>query len=274
MGYTLLISDQHDPYYNLAIEDWLLRRFVKQQPVIFMYANSPSVVIGRAQNPWKECHVAYCQQQDIHIVRRQSGGGTVYHDLGNLNISFICPITHYDKQYHLELIASTLRSIGYAANKNARHDIIIHQQGKDYKISGSAFRESKDKAFHHMTLLLQANLSELTKVLRSPLNFLASKGVNSVRSPVTNLNLARTQIVKALQHQAPITHLALEVVDMEQDYITQKQQMYLSWDWCFGKTLAFTIKHQGHIISVDNGIVTKSDHPGYIIGACFYAASS
>jgi len=202
-------------------------------------------------------------------VRRQSGGGTVYHDLGNLNISFICPMTHYNKQYHLEIIVNTLRSIGYAANKNARHDIMLHQQDKDYKISGSAFRESKDKAFHHMTLLLQADLSELTQVLRSPLNFLASKGVNSVHSPVTNLNLARTQIIKALQHQAPITHLTLEAVDLEQDYIIQKQQTYRSWDWCFGTTLAFTIEHQGHTISVDHGIVTKSDHPYYLMGTYF-----
>ncbi len=269
MNYILLVSDQHDPYYNLALEDWLLRRFVDQQPVIFMYLNDPCVVVGRAQNPWKECHVTYCQQHGIEIVRRQSGGGTVYHDLGNLNISFICPMVHYNKQYHLDLMVSTLRSIGCVVSKNKRHDIMLQRQGKDYKISGSAFRESKDKAFHHLTLLLQADLSKVAQTLRSPLHFTVSKGVSSVRSAVANLNLQQSQVIKALQQQLSATSLTVQAINPDHHYIDQKRQEYRSWEWRFGKTLAFTIKHEGHNISVNHGIITQSDHPNYLIGTRF-----
>lgn len=274
MNYALLLSDQHDPYYNLALEDWLLRHFVKQQPVIFIYSNTPCIVLGRAQNPWKECHVDYCQQNGIDIVRRQSGGGTVYHDLGNLNISFICPITYYDKQLHLDIIVNTLQSLHYPVHKNKRYDVMLHEQDSDYKISGSAFRESKDKAFHHLTLLLNANLSGLSRALHSPLHFVTSKGVNSVRTPVANLNLLEAQFIAALQQQTAAANLSLTSIGIDPHYIAQKQQEYRSWDWCFGKTLAFTIEHQNQHISVNHGIITASQHPEHPVGMRFYAGVS
>ncbi|MBF0298955.1 MAG: lipoate--protein ligase family protein [Oligoflexia bacterium] len=191
------ISKSTDPYKNMVLEDYLLREVDSSHEgndsssgssisSILFWRNIDSVVIGRFQNPWMECDLAAMERENILLVRRQSGGGTVYHDLGNLNFSIICSKNSFNKSSNLEIIKSAL-------NKNFKLDIEISPrddlllQGK--KISGSAFRFLKNKVLHHGTLLIDSDLNKLRKALNSSLasKIVESKSVASTPSKVVNI---------------------------------------------------------------------------------------
>jgi lipoate-protein ligase A len=191
------ISPSTDPYFNLALEDYLFRSVLNTQPILYLWQNANSIVIGRAQNPWTECDLDKMAQDDVKLVRRQSGGGAVYHDLGNLNFTFLNPKNspnsnlNYNKQTNLQIIINALEQFDISAKFSGRNDILVYPEISDpngKKISGSAFRETKDKAFHHGTLLVNADLEKLGAYLTPPDKKLKSKGVKSVRSRVAILS--------------------------------------------------------------------------------------
>ena len=270
MSYLIYISKSNNPYLNLAIEDWLLRdpQF-HDQSILFFYVNTPAVVIGRAQNPWIECDLSLAEKLGIQLARRQSGGGTVYHDQGNLNFSFIVPQDHYDKAQHIRTMIDILQQCGISAHTNQRHDIRVMHQGIDYKVSGSAFRETRQRAFHHATLLFDADLTHLSPVLNPPDYGIEAKGVKSVRSPVINL----TQVDPQISIENFLT-IAQQMLDQHPTMITEQDvqhishiqtacQEYQTWDWIFGKTLPFVqrkiIDGKEVEIPVKHGIVESSN---------------
>ena len=262
----LIVSQSQDPYENLALEDWLYRHALSNQGMVFCYVNTPCVVIGRAQNPWREANVSFCQEHNIPIVRRQSGGGTVFHDDGNLNISFIQPKQNYNKAWQLDQLIGALTKLGITATRNDRNDVLVTHKTTPYKISGSAFRESKDRAFHHFTLLVNSKLDALKAALHSPLDIINAKGVNSVRSPVCNL----TQLQSTITIDAIITELANILgipierdIHFDDDYISRKSAEYRSWDWLFGKTLSFQAMHGDTAVTVDRGIIVAMSHQSF-----------
>ncbi|GFU24096.1 lipoyltransferase 1, mitochondrial [Trichonephila clavipes] len=128
---TIIISQTHDIFENLALEDWLYGNYdlsSKDISILLMWYNGPSVVIGRHQNPWVECSVNFCEANNINIARRNSGGGTVYHDLGNLNFSFMTPRKKYDRKRNLELICESVRRKWLVnLNISERHDILYNE---------------------------------------------------------------------------------------------------------------------------------------------------
>lgn len=180
-----LILDTLNPYRNLAVEEYL---FSEESDDIFMlWQNEPTVVIGKNQNPHAEINLDYLTQKGIHIARRITGGGAVYHDLGNVNYTFISgkrDTGGLDFAFFTSPIIEALASVGITAALTGRNDLAID----GLKFSGNAQHESGDRVLHHGTLLFDSDLDVLASVLNVDEEKILSKGVKSTRSRVTNLS--------------------------------------------------------------------------------------
>lgn len=241
------LSDTHCPFFNLATEDWLFHEKLHEEPVLFLWRNQKTVVIGRAQNPWVECNLSAMQDDQVILARRQSGGGTVFHDLGNTNFTFLAPKDLYDKDDNLKIMIQTLSSFGIDAEASPRNDILVN--GK--KVSGSAFRQSKERCFHHGTLLINADLEALTHYLNPNKKNMEAKGVKSVRSSVMNLSeqapeLTHESLCAALAthfgefYNKPIEFIHLDKKEIEHEpRLKARYEELTDWQWRFGKTLKF-----------------------------------
>jgi lipoate-protein ligase A len=171
------------------------------------------VVIGRNQNPWVEVNLGLLKEglaggEPIALVRRRSGGGTVFHDEGNVNYCVICPTQTFDRDKHAQMVVRALQRLGVkAATVNERHDIVLdagqwveNPDEKPYKISGSAYKLTRLRSLHHGTCLLSSpNIKTLGQYLRSPAKpYIKARGVESVRSPVTNVDVANEAFEEAV----------------------------------------------------------------------------
>lgn len=177
-------SLSHNIFENLALENYLFEHLEPREELLFLWKNSDSVVIGRFQDPEIECNLQALEVDGIPLARRQSGGGTVWHDLGNLCFTFMGPKASFDRDKNLSLIQKVLQNLGFSVELNERHDMVLH--GK--KISGSAFRIKADRAFHHGTLLIRSRLDKLQYYLKPATEKLQSRHTRSVPSPVTRLS--------------------------------------------------------------------------------------
>lgn len=175
-----------DPSINLAIEEHCIRNLPAGEDYVLFYINDPSIIIGRNQNTLEEIHQAYIDQQGIHVVRRISGGGAVYHDHGNLNFSFLTDFST-DKLNNFKQFASpiikVLNDMGVAAEMKGRNDILVG----DKKISGNAQFSSTKRMFNHGTLLLDCDLGQVTRALDVKMTKIKSKGHKSARARVANI---------------------------------------------------------------------------------------
>ena len=172
-----------DPYENLALEEALLSRVGEGELILYLWQNARTVVIGRNQNPWKECRTALLAEEGGHLARRLSGGGAVFHDLGNLNFTFLMSAEDYDLPRQLTVIERACQSLGIPAQRSGRNDLLA--EGR--KFSGNAFYKHNGKAYHHGTLMVDVDLEKVQRYLSPSKAKLAAKGVNSVRSRVVNL---------------------------------------------------------------------------------------
>ena len=175
-------STSSDVYLNLAREEYLLERLPETSHGLLLYVNSPSVVFGKHQNPWRECSVVALRDRGIPLARRISGGGTVYHDLGNLNFSFLLPKEGFDRRRNLETVVRALTSLGIEARISSRHDLTVDGG----KISGNAFCFRRGRALHHGTLLIHSELGQLKGALKGSAG-IETFAVESNPSPVVNL---------------------------------------------------------------------------------------
>lgn len=209
-----------DPWINLSIEHFLLQKSAPDSTVLFLYTNRPCVVMGRNQNPWLEVNLGLVNRPGVlapsslggdgavSLVRRRSGGGTVFHDEGNVNYCVICPPAAFDRDRHAEMVVRALRGLsdgsGAAAGArvNERHDIVLDVPGggggpdgegpaTTFKVSGSAYKLTRLRSLHHGTCLLASpNLHGIGRFLRSPAApFMSARGVESVRSRITNVGI-------------------------------------------------------------------------------------
>jgi lipoate-protein ligase A len=248
----LLVSDSHDPLFNLAVEECIFRQMDPNQRVLFLWCNANTVVIGRAQNPWKECNTRRMEEDGVTLARRSSGGGAVFHDLGNSCFTFMAGKPGYDKSISTAIVLDALKLLGVSAFASGRNDLLVATQDGDRKVSGSAYRETHDRGFHHGTLLLDADLSRLANYLNPDPKKLAAKGISSVRSRVANL----CELLPGIEHQQ-VSHALIEAffahygARVSPEHISPTQLPDLpgfadtfarqrSWEWNFGHAPAFT----------------------------------
>lgn len=247
-------SPETDPYFNLSLEERLLRNET-EEPVILFYSNRPAVVIGRNQNPWAETDGDFLREHGIALVRRCSGGGAVYHDAGNLNFCILTNKKDCDKARNMRTAARALSRFFRGIEVSPRNDLLISDKtGTSFKISGSACRMGTRRAYHHGTLLISAALPFLRKALSPRISsFTELGGTPSVRSSVKNLNdflgtsslkpfspaLFQESLVRELTGQS----LKIQTLAPEQ-FRQQKEFRRLSEEltrpaWIYGKTPAF-----------------------------------
>lgn len=250
MSSYYFISKNTNPYVNQALEEYLLENVSPGQCIFLLWQNEPCVFIGKNQNPWRECRTSLLQADGVSLARRISGGGTVYHDLGNLNFSFIMDRPLYNLQRQLGVMIYALQNIGISASLNKRNDIMINDQ----KISGSAFCFRKNAALHHGTLLLNTDLQKLHQYLQVSQENLTCKGVKSTRSPVTNICEDKKELTMNALTSALLasfcneygTPLLLDETTFDPMRITPLTEKFASWEWQFGETpkFEFALNHQ------------------------------
>nr|ACO15151.1 Lipoyltransferase 1, mitochondrial precursor [Caligus clemensi] len=185
----VFISQSNDIFSNLALEDWLYRHHdFQHKHLLLLWRNNPCVVIGRHQNPWVEANVPFLRGQDIDLARRNSGGGTVYHDLGNINCTFFTHRDQYRRRHNLEIICSAIQRLtNLNVGINAREDIVLNSETK---ISGTAAKLGRCSAYHHCTVLVDVNGAVLHESLNSKASNIESRATQSVRVPVQNIKEA------------------------------------------------------------------------------------
>lgn len=243
-----LISQSHDPWFNLATEDWIFKDLSAEEHILFLWRNEKTVVIGRNQNPWAECDLKKMEDNQVKLVRRQSGGGAVFQDLGNTNFTFLSSRSNYDRKRNFDIIINALGKFGIKAEQSGRNDILVN----GVKVSGSAFKENPDRAFHHGTLLINVNLGELAQYLTPSQKKLLSKGTTSVRSRVANLTEFNKDISHNVLSEAIIdeffkTHNAEKKIEILDNNSLQKipeinnyYEELKSHAWILGETPQFT----------------------------------
>jgi len=241
----IVFSSLVDPHQNLAAEEWLLTHVT--EPTLYLWQNAHTIVVGRHQNPFRELDVTRFQSDGGKIVRRLSGGGTVYHDLGNLNFTFLFPREQYDAQRSTEILLRAVQQLGIPAEKSGRNDLTA--EGR--KFSGNAFCVRKTGAYHHGTLLLNTDMEQLGRYLTVDPAKMQSKGIKSVRSRVVNLceyrpDLTIDDLKKAVtaafldEFGGDSNILDTQILpQIEIDALTAK---YASWDWTFGETPDFDVR--------------------------------
>lgn len=195
-GHLALVSLSNNIHYNLALENYLAENVdLKNRSILLIWRSDKSVVYGRHQNPWIECNLREAELNSVRLARRYTGGGCVYHDLGNLNISFIVNRLKYDRKFNLNVIKKTLDKLLIKDNckieLSPRHDIFIKESTSDiensYKISGTASRLAKNYSYHHCTLLYESNIENMRFLKSDIFKNITTKATPSVRSKCLNL---------------------------------------------------------------------------------------
>ena len=237
-------SKETNPYRNLAVEEYLLLHCAEDECILYLWQNANTVVIGRNQNIWKECIVNKLEDEKGYPVRRLSGGGAVYHDLWNLNFTFLVRKENYDVDRQLEVILTAVRKLGINAKKSGRNDILIDE----HKFSGNAFYKQGEYCYHHGTLMVDVNLGELSRYLTVSKEKLQAKGVDSVRSRVVNLksyapgltiDQLKEKLRASFEEVYGLKARILEISELDKEEIRERAEKFSSWDWIYGRTLAF-----------------------------------
>lgn len=233
-----------DPYYNLAFEEYVFTSF-RDEDVFLLWRNAPCMVVGSYQNICREARVPALRRLGIPVLRRISGGGAVYHDLGNLNYSLITRQEGAaDYERSLSPILEALHAAGVPARKNRTCDLAIGEE----KISGSAQRAAGGRLLHHGTLLFDADLTALEEIsVRGKNDCFQTKGTPSAVCAVTNIrpHLAQDMTMEAFQRRlldylVPDLSNRLELTEAQSAEVRRlRDEKYRSWDWTWGKTPAF-----------------------------------
>ncbi len=239
------VSKSDDPYLNLAVEQHLMETAGEDACILYLWQNRHTVVIGRNQNAWAECRTTELSQDGGHLARRLSGGGAVYHDMGNLNFTFLVSKKNYDLPKQLQVIVTACRGLGIDAQITGRNDVTVDGR----KFSGNAFYDSKGQAYHHGTLLIDVDMGRLGQYLVPSKEKLQSKGVASVRSRVINLKeLNRELTVDRMKDEMRSAFAAvyglkaveLSEQDLDMEQVERLRARNASWDWNYGKSLPAT----------------------------------
>ena len=237
-----------DPAYNLAVEEYVFECLPKDRMYVMLWRNDNAIIIGKHQNTHAQINPAFVREKNIRVVRRLSGGGAVYHDLGNLNFTIIADAQGdtLDFARFCDIVIAALKKAGIQAQRNGRNDMTI--DGK--KFSGNAQYLRQNRVMHHGTILFDSDLTVLSRALQVDEEKIRSKGVDSVRSRVTNVRPCLPEDMTLAQFRALLLQTILEQTPGEAYNLTaedlaeiekRKQARYDSWDWNYGQSPECTL---------------------------------
>ena len=242
MAAKIYISTCHNVWDNQAFEEYLLD--TEESPALFLWQNALTVVIGRHQNAWKETDWQSLEHDGGQLARRLSGGGAVFHDLGNLNFTFFVDKKEYDLSRQVGIILKAVQTLGVNATFCGRNDLEVFGR----KFSGNAFCFRRDRAFHHGTLLLDCDLSLMKHYLQVSLEKITNKGVDSVPARVINLKEVSPKVnmpglIEAVceSFSSRYSEVCMEKVDTSQAAPASLIEKFSSWDWRFGSSPEFGV---------------------------------
>jgi lipoate-protein ligase A len=300
MPKALIVNSQiHDPWSNLALEEYLMLQLSQAQfdqtgpaqpdqpvdqvepsdrlgAILYLWQNQDTVVIGRNQNAWAECKTAQLEAEGGKLARRSTGGGAVFHDLGNLNFSLLLPQANFNLDRNFQMIVDTVRQEGIAAERSGRNDILVD----GLKFSGNAFRVNHGVGLHHGTLLVHSEFERVGRYLTVAPAKLAAKGIQSVRSRITNLRVIRPDIsvdhLKLAMEKAFLATFCQpaeawqisRLTDLDfagEPTLAAIREQFASWDWRYGETLKFDAEIDeklawGHVhlgLQVQQGLISQ-----------------
>ena len=265
----LVRSPDTDPWKNLAREELLMGECADDEAILYLWRNAHTVVIGRNQNAWSECRLDLLESEGGRLARRSSGGGAVYHDLGNLNFSFIVPRRMYSMERQLGVVLGALRSLGVEAEFSGRNDLTL----KGRKFSGNAWQLTRGRGLHHGTLLLSADVTKLSRYLNVDPEKLRSKGVGSVASRVANLSeahpgLEMDALMDALERSFllayPHSKIGRDRGGAEGESFERLYKKYSSYEWRYGRAPECSVSVSRRFAW--GGLELRFDAPGGIIG--------
>ncbi|MDQ0159946.1 lipoate--protein ligase [Alkalibacillus salilacus] len=263
MLYFIDNQGNNDPYLNLAIEEYALKHLNidDDQQYLLFYTNSPSIIIGKNQNTIEEINTDFVDEHDITVVRRLSGGGAVYHDLGNISFSFLAKdegdnFTNFKK--FTQPVVDALQQLGVNAELSGRNDITVDGR----KISGNAQFTTKGRMFSHGTLLFDSEIEKVVRSLRVKSEKIRSKGIKSIRSRVANISEFLEDDITLEDFRQLLLKYIFDVEDLndvpeykltEDDWAKIREiseARYQRWDWNYGKSPAFNIQHTKRVEGV------------------------
>lgn len=246
-----IINKSVNPYYNLALDEFAMKHIDVGEDFFILWQNAPSVIIGKNQNTAEEINQKFIDERGIKVARRVSGGGAVYHDLGNLNFTFVIKVDDPGKVNYkkfVQPVIDALASMGIKAEASGRNDILVD----GLKISGNAQRMANGVLMHHGTIMFDVNIEDMVKSLNVAPDKIISKGVKSVRSRVTNIkeHLPNHNSIKefwdALQYylsdQGKDKEIVLspeEIARVEYEAVNR----FGTWDWIYGASPEFNLKN-------------------------------
>jgi lipoate-protein ligase A len=276
-------NESNNPYFNLAMEEYLFN-LEDNKNYMLLWQNEPTIVVGKYQNTAEEINSEYVKEKGIHVVRRITGGGAVYHDLGNLNFTFISKGTEkkeFDFKKFTMPIIKALGKIGVEAELSGRNDITIDQK----KFSGNAQYVKQGKVLHHGTLLFNSRMEELAKALKVSEDKFQSKGIKSVRSRVTNISDYLSHNITVSEFKELLLKYMLdEDEELIEDQLSEADlngikylmdRKYMTWEWNYGFSPEFNVK-QGKrfnggkvetLINVKQGIIQGIKFYGDFFGS-------
>mgnify|MGYP000998383288 FL=1 len=244
------ISKTHDTAFNIALEEYCFKQLKDEDEIFLLWINEPSIIVGKYQNTIEEINTEYTREKGIHVIRRISGGGAVYHDLNNLNYTIISNRDKGQEGFNFKEfskpIIETLAELGVKAEFTGRNDLEIDGQ----KFCGNAQAYIKDRVMHHGCLLFNVDFSALGDALKVSKDKIESKGVKSVRSRVTNiLPHLKTPITVEEFGDKIMEYMKKQYPDMKEyvfskgelDYIAKRAEVKRSWEWNYGESPEFNI---------------------------------
>lgn len=230
-----------NPWRNLAVEKFLADRIGPGDVILYLWQNDHTVVIGRNQNAIRECKAKLLEEEGGCLARRTTGGGAVYHDLGNLNFTFLASPERYDLEKQLKVIQAACRKFGIETRFSGRNDIITEE---GYKFSGNAFSKNSHCEIQHGTLMVDVDVTKLGRYLTPSKEKMKAKGVKSVQSRVCNLKdlnpAITTDALRAALKESFVEAYGdfeeLQPQILENTEIQETYDLYSSWDWKYGKS--------------------------------------
>lgn len=256
-------STSDSVYHNLALEEWWVDHLDREGPVLLFYVNAPSIVVGKNQNPWREAATEWARQEGVPVARRISGGGTVYHDPGNLNFSLILPRGTYRQETVFSQTCAALSSLGVEARVTAGNSITCEEK----KISGTAFCFRGPAALHHGTLLVNADLERLRRSMRPALTGVVTRAIASKPAAVGNVRDIRREVrvedvASAVATQFVGRPTRESFAGPDDEAYRALLARHQSWEWIWGHTPVFewTLElADGSVrVHVENGIITRA----------------